>query len=184
VFNLTCPVCGDGLLEIPEECDDAGESAACDANCTFAECGDGTWNVSAGEVCDDGNTAGGDDCSADCSVVATGVPGEASPDRDMRASRAGASIDVTFEPACAATDHAAYWSLGPISGAVLWVGSSCGLGTTGTASFDPGVVLLPGEWLYFVTVGYDGEDEGNYGGRPEGVGIGACDRPIGSSTCE
>src|SRR5262249_54385373 len=42
--------CGDGIPTPDEECDDAGESAACDANCTLAVCGDGTFNMLAGEA--------------------------------------------------------------------------------------------------------------------------------------
>ena len=141
------------------------------------------------EACDDGNTIGGDGCSADCTVAGTGVPGGTNPGGDMRASAAGSSIEVDFAPACAATDHAAYWGLGPIGpSGPEWAGSACGLGTSGTASFDPGA-LLPGEWLYFVIVGYDGDDEGSYGAnsaqvqRPEAMGVGACDRTSGPSTC-
>ena len=47
-----------------EECDDAGESATCDADCTAAVCGDGVLNESAGETCDDGNT--GTECLPGC----------------------------------------------------------------------------------------------------------------------
>lgn len=41
------------------------KAAACRQDCTFPRCGDGI--VDAGEICDDGNTSGGDGCSADCS---------------------------------------------------------------------------------------------------------------------
>ena len=95
----------------------------------------------------------------------------------------GTNIDVTFDPACAATGHAAYFGLGPITGTVQWTGSSCDLGTSGAASFDPGPVP-PGDWLYYVIVGHNGPHEGSYGGRPEAVGVGACDRQAGTSTCE
>jgi hypothetical protein len=47
------PMCGDGLVDMGEECDDAGESATCDADCSVAQCGDGTSNSTAGESCDD-----------------------------------------------------------------------------------------------------------------------------------
>jgi hypothetical protein len=185
--DCTLAGCGDSVTDTGEDCDDAGESDSCDADCTDVVCGDGTWNVSGGEICDDGNTDGGDQCAADCGVADTGVPGETS---DLLASAAGSSIVVSFAPACSATDHAAYWGHGPIGPAgIEWIGSACGLGTNGTASFDPGV-LLPGELLYFLVVGYDGNDEGGYGAdslltpRPEAVGVGACDRPSGVATCE
>lgn len=188
-IDCTLPGCLDGVPDTGEDCDDGGETTSCDADCTFAECGDGTWNVTAEEVCDDGNTTGGDACSADCTIAATGVPGGSSPGGGMLVSKSGSGIEVSFAPACSATDHAAYWGHGPIAGAgPAWADSACGLGTAGTASFDPGV-LLPGEWLYFVIVGYDGEDEGGYGvdssstPRPEAIGVGACDRPAAPSTC-
>lgn len=44
--------CGNGIIESAEECDDAGESAECNANCTTSICGDGIANAAAGEQCD------------------------------------------------------------------------------------------------------------------------------------
>ena len=45
--------CGDGLvLAGVEECDDGGESARCDVDCSPAYCGDGQLNQSAGESCE------------------------------------------------------------------------------------------------------------------------------------
>ena len=41
--------------------------APCRPDCTFPRCGDGI--LDAGEACDDGNTAGGDGCAADCSAT-------------------------------------------------------------------------------------------------------------------
>gem|GEM_PF-3376918 len=67
-------VCGDGVIQsLFETCDDAGESATCDADCTAVACGDGTLNTTAGEVCDDGtnNNTGEGFCIADCSAVQT-----------------------------------------------------------------------------------------------------------------
>ena len=51
-----------------EDCDDGGETASCDVDCTIVECGDRTLNTSAGEECDDGNTVGADGCSAFCTL--------------------------------------------------------------------------------------------------------------------
>lgn len=65
----TCTLgrCGDNLVDVHgEDCDDGGESPACDDDCTLPACGDFNVNASAGESCDDGNTTGGDGCSATC----------------------------------------------------------------------------------------------------------------------
>jgi hypothetical protein len=58
------PVCGNGVVEEAEACDDAGVSAACNADCTVAACGDGIGNAAAGEMCDDGNGSATDLCDA------------------------------------------------------------------------------------------------------------------------
>jgi len=65
--------CGDGFAGCGKECDDGGESATCDADCTFPQCGDGTLNVTAGEQCDDGNHNPFDGCTNDCTVCGNGV---------------------------------------------------------------------------------------------------------------
>jgi len=62
--------CGDGTVDFDEDCDDTGESAACDADCTWRICGDGTTNTTAGEECDDaGETAF---CNVDCTFAECG----------------------------------------------------------------------------------------------------------------
>jgi cysteine-rich repeat protein len=60
------PACGNGWLDPGEGCDDGGESPACDTDCSVAQCGNETLNVTAGEQCDDGNTLDFDGCSSDC----------------------------------------------------------------------------------------------------------------------
>ena len=66
----TEPYCGDGTIDIGEECDDGGESALCDTDCTYRFCGDGTLNVTAGEECDaPGETA---QCDSDCTYASCG----------------------------------------------------------------------------------------------------------------
>ena len=57
-----------------EECDDGGESATCDTDCTFVECGDGTVNATAGEECDDGNGYPGDGCDPTCHFEPEAIP--------------------------------------------------------------------------------------------------------------
>ena len=60
--------CGNGIVDacVGEICDDLGESAACNVDCTLARCGDALVNNTAGEQCDDGNTVSGDGCDAAC----------------------------------------------------------------------------------------------------------------------
>ncbi|MCP4595684.1 GDSL-type esterase/lipase family protein, partial [Neptuniibacter sp.] len=60
--------CGDTQVDPlnGETCDDGGESASCDSDCTSSVCGDGSLNISAGEACDDGNTVDNDGCSTAC----------------------------------------------------------------------------------------------------------------------
>lgn len=61
-------VCGNGVVEDDEECDDEGASKSCDADCTAATCGDVTVNRAAGEECDDGNDEPLDGCSNECTT--------------------------------------------------------------------------------------------------------------------
>ena len=85
-------VCGNGLVEEGEACDDSNTAAGdgCDATCAIepgsschdapslctAGCGDGT--LGEGEQCEDGNSTAGDGCSATCTVepgyVCAGTP--------------------------------------------------------------------------------------------------------------
>ena len=48
-----------------EFCDDGGNSAACDSDCTAAACGDAFVNPAASEDCDDAGESA--TCDADCS---------------------------------------------------------------------------------------------------------------------
>ncbi|HET9956076.1 MAG TPA: DUF4215 domain-containing protein [Polyangiaceae bacterium] len=70
------PRCGDGFTLqaafadpehglLPEQCDDAGESAGCDFDCSLAECGDGLINRKNLEVCDEGKN-GSKHCTNTC----------------------------------------------------------------------------------------------------------------------
>ncbi|MFH2007870.1 MAG: DUF4215 domain-containing protein [bacterium] len=68
--------CGNGLLDVGEECDDGDDlnsdtlPDSCRTNCTLYRCGDGVQDGN--EACDDGNTASGDGCSATCLVEVAG----------------------------------------------------------------------------------------------------------------
>lgn len=74
--------CGNGIIELSEECDDQNTTAGdgCAADCTVelaysctgepstcvTTCGNGTVEIATGERCDDGNTTAGDGCDASC----------------------------------------------------------------------------------------------------------------------
>jgi cysteine-rich repeat protein len=68
------PVCGNGVVEEGEQCDDGNtvDGDGCSANCTVETpppppcCGNGI--VEQGETCDDGNTVDGDGCSSTCTI--------------------------------------------------------------------------------------------------------------------
>ncbi len=67
-FRTTGP-CGDGVLNIDEECDDGDRDPdnECSLDCRRqAVCGNGT--VEDGETCDDGGRVDGDGCDADCAL--------------------------------------------------------------------------------------------------------------------
>ncbi len=80
------PVCGDGIVEGDESCDDRGESPTCNVDCTTSACGDGVTNETAGEVCDDEGDS--KTCDADCTAALCGdltvneAAGEACDDGD------------------------------------------------------------------------------------------------------
>jgi cysteine-rich repeat protein len=60
--SVALKICGNGVIEPPEQCDGG---PGCAADCTLIPvCGDGT--VSGTEICDDGNVVNGDGCSSTC----------------------------------------------------------------------------------------------------------------------
>ncbi|MFH2005676.1 MAG: DUF4215 domain-containing protein [bacterium] len=65
----TGPVCGNGTIELGEQCDDGNTANGdgCSSTCQNEggpECGNGT--LEPGEQCDEGNTSTGDGCSSTC----------------------------------------------------------------------------------------------------------------------
>jgi cysteine-rich repeat protein len=67
-------VCGDGVVQGGEECDDGeenGDGQACRADCTLQACGDG--DLGPGEECDDGEGNGdAEACTSACTIAACG----------------------------------------------------------------------------------------------------------------
>ncbi len=68
-------VCGDGVVEGAEVCDDGNTTDAdgCSALCVSDEtCGNGVVDTALGEACDDGNTTDADGCQSDCALATCG----------------------------------------------------------------------------------------------------------------
>jgi hypothetical protein len=92
-------------------------------------------------------------------------PQEASPAKDMKvAPGAGATLNITYTPACGATDHVLYWgTMGPgMLAGVVWTNALCGLGTSGSANVFLGNPPV-GKAFFFTMVGQNGSVEGSYG---------------------
>jgi hypothetical protein len=112
-----------------------------------------------------------------------GVPGEASPQDiasdSMLAGWNGSTgqIDVSYTPACDATDHTIYYGDLSTVATYGYAGAECFVGVTGTASFDPGTGSV-----FFVVVANNTSNEGSYGKdssgieRPEDTGTLVCDQ--------
>lgn len=65
------PVCGDGIVQDGEKCDDGNTAYndGCSGTCTIEHlCCCGNGEVEPGETCDDGNHVDGDGCSTECAV--------------------------------------------------------------------------------------------------------------------
>ena len=96
------PDCGNGVIERNEQCDEGldpvsmvsrnsnAPDARCRPDCRISRCGDFVVDPNQNEICDDGNNAGGDGCSADCrslEVCGNGIPdpaaGEACDDNNQ-----------------------------------------------------------------------------------------------------
>ncbi len=113
--------CGDGVTELPEDCDDGNTASGdgCDANCTVTGCGNGI--VTAGETCDDGNAASGDCCTAACAREADGAAcSDADACTQFDACLAGVCTGRS-EPANACVSlPAARLALDPTPGTLSW----------------------------------------------------------------
>lgn len=93
-------LCGNGIINIGEECDEGAKNSnagACLTTCHAAKCGDGF--VQAGtEKCDDGNTVDGDGCSKACAIetqpgpVKPGVGNEGGNDGGSSGSGGGCNL--------------------------------------------------------------------------------------------
>jgi len=120
---------------------------------------------------------------ADVDLSLGGVaPGEASRQAEPLDKMSAAyddvtqAIDLTYAPACDATDHTIYFGALDDVATYAYSGAACHVGDSGSATFDPG----PGDF-FFLVVGNTGWAEGSYGSdsagaeRPEDIGTAGCD---------
>jgi cysteine-rich repeat protein len=72
VPSIAKAVCGDGIVDIGEECDDGNtvDGDGCSSTCVLEECGNGI--IEGVEECDDGNTNNDDSCRSDCTIPVCG----------------------------------------------------------------------------------------------------------------
>lgn len=83
--SLVISVCGNSVVDDPEECDVPGETGTysttiagrqCTPTCLYGPyCGDGILQTIYGEECDDGNNDDGDFCSSECTIEPAGSGG-------------------------------------------------------------------------------------------------------------
>ena len=64
------PLCGNGILDEGEQCDDGNTVSGdgCNSQCQLEFCGDNVVQPSLGEECDDGNNLNDDGCSSVCKI--------------------------------------------------------------------------------------------------------------------
>lgn len=138
--------CGDGVVTPPEECDDMGESASCDADCTMAACGDGTLNAAAMEQCDDGGESAS--CNADCTTASCGdgvVNMTAGEDCDEMGETMTCDADCTT---VACTDGTINATAGEVCEPGMLGGEDCT-----TQGFDSGMLACASDCASYDTSG-------------------------------
>jgi len=101
--TLTTSICGNEIVDGPEQCDVLGETGGysttivgrqCDVDCEFGPyCGDGILQTIYAEECDDGNNTDGDFCGADCTVEPAGSGGGGSSGGGSSSS-GGSDVDL------------------------------------------------------------------------------------------
>src|SRR6185503_7184560 len=101
--DCTLVVCGDGLTQGTEECDDGNTTSndGCSATCTDEpfSCGNGIVEYFAGEVCDDSDSAAGDGCGSTCGSNETCGNGFVDTIRGEQCDNGGADYVATLDGA-------------------------------------------------------------------------------------
>ncbi|HJL27901.1 MAG TPA: hypothetical protein RMI62_02330, partial [Polyangiaceae bacterium LLY-WYZ-15_(1-7)] len=154
--------CGNGVVEAGEDCDDGGESATCDADCTAVMCGDGVANATAGETCDDGGESAS--CDADCTAAMCGD--------GVTNGTAGESCDDGGESASCDADCTAAMCGDGVTNATA--GESCDDGGESASCDADCTAVMCGDGVTNATAGEDCDDGGESA---------ACDADCTAATC-
>lgn len=126
----------------------------------------GAWTLFAADDFDGyqgGINAWSIELTSACAAGAS-TPHEASPTGGLRVSKtAGGALQLDYDPAAFATEHALYSNeVAGSFGTPEWTSAICALGATGSVIVDPGMPAV-GAMLSFVVAGRDATQEGSYG---------------------
>jgi cysteine-rich repeat protein len=141
------PVCGDGIVADPEECDlgpKNGGGAYCTNTCTSNVCGDGY--LGPGEACDDGNDNNDDQCTTLCGLATCGdgrLQGLEECDEGAKNSETGACLPSCIDASCG--DLFIQDGVESCDGTNI-AGASCA-----TEGFDRGVLVCANNCMSFNT---------------------------------
>ena len=105
------PVCGNGIVEWDEECDDANDVGGdgCEPDCTIIPvCGNAV--LEPGEDCDDGNDINADGCEADCSFLPLDFEATCTASTPLLDEEGRVVLDDDDEPVIQSTDRVALGS--------------------------------------------------------------------------
>jgi cysteine-rich repeat protein len=131
--------CGDGEIQDPEECDDAGASAMCDDDCTLVECGDGVANPQAGEACDDAGESAtcDDDCTAvQCGDMTLNLAAGESCDDGNRMPGDGCDGDCGAEGTCMGPTPLSFMDVNGVQTATVMSSTTGGVSSVAAADCD------------------------------------------------
>ncbi len=141
-ISVNPPICGDGIIQLGEECDDMNMVAGdgCENDCTETPvCGDGT--VQSGEECDDSDMMSGDGCDSMCQLEGNYCP-EGEPNNTIMDATLLTTCDGGAGEISVAGDQDYYEVVVTVPGSSIRAEVLDILGTTCPAGFDSVITLF------------------------------------------